>query len=97
MVFGLLSLLMGHWIALVAKICVKPSALMSSRFYPCSPTKVAEQQALARHAVVFRSDHFNSSISRMLLEGQNHNYCPKVFLSCCIDSFLFHFHHGSGF
>ncbi|KAL1536863.1 MLO-like protein 4 isoform X1 [Salvia divinorum] len=77
MVFGLLSLLMGHWIAFVAKICVKPSALMSSRFYPCSPTKVAEQQALARHAVVFRSDHFNSSISRLLLEGQNHNYCPE--------------------
>ncbi|XP_042026028.1 MLO-like protein 4 isoform X1 [Salvia splendens] len=75
MVFGLLSLLMGHWIAFVAKICVKPSALMSSRFYPCSPTKVAEQQALARHAVVLRTDHFNSSISR-LLEGQNHNYCP---------------------
>lgn len=78
MVFGLLSLLMGHWIAFVAKICVKPSALMSSRFYPCSPNKYAEQQALERHAVVFRSDHFNSSISRFLVEDLNHNFCPEV-------------------
>ncbi|KAF4373825.1 hypothetical protein F8388_007731 [Cannabis sativa] len=34
MLFGLLSLLMGHWIVIVAKICVKTSVL-SSRFYPC--------------------------------------------------------------
>ncbi|KAJ6736856.1 MLO-LIKE PROTEIN 1 [Salix viminalis] len=34
MVFGLLSLLMGHWIAFVAKICVESSTL-SSKFYPC--------------------------------------------------------------
>ncbi|XP_057784016.1 MLO-like protein 4 isoform X2 [Salvia miltiorrhiza] len=77
MVFGLLSLLMGHWIAFVAKICVKPSALMSSRFYPCSPTKIAENQALARHAVVFSSNHLNSSISRLLLEDPNYDYCPE--------------------
>lgn len=81
MVFGLLSLLMGHWIAFVAKICVKPSALMSSRFYPCSPTTITENQALARHGVVFRSDHFNSSISRLLLEEPDHDYCPEVFFA----------------
>ncbi|KAL9664780.1 hypothetical protein QQ045_020188 [Rhodiola kirilowii] len=35
MLFGVLSLLMGHWIVFVAKICVKSSAL-SDRFYPCA-------------------------------------------------------------
>ncbi|KAJ4843309.1 hypothetical protein Tsubulata_030217 [Turnera subulata] len=35
MLFGLLSLLMGHWIGFIAKICVKSSEL-SSRFYPCA-------------------------------------------------------------
>lgn len=78
MVFGLLSLLMGHWIAFVAKICVKPSALMSSRFYPCAPNKYVQHQDLRkRHTVVFRSDHFNSSIPRLLLEDLNHDYCPE--------------------
>ncbi|KAH6784572.1 hypothetical protein C2S52_009531 [Perilla frutescens var. hirtella] len=77
MVFGLLSLLMGHWIAFVAKICVKPSALMSSRFYPCAPNKFSQPQALESHAVVLRADHSNSSISRLLLEDLNHDYCPE--------------------
>ncbi|KAL1569762.1 MLO-like protein 4 [Salvia divinorum] len=76
MVFGLISVFMGHWIAFVAKICIKPSTLMSSRFYPCSP-KTAEQQVLDRHTVVFRSGHFNSSISRLLLEDADHDYCPE--------------------
>lgn len=76
MVFGVLSLLMGHWIAFVAKICVKPSALMSSRFYPCSPNKYDEQ--LLDRNVVLRSDHFNSSMPRLLLEEVNHNFCPEV-------------------
>lgn len=95
MVFGLLSLLMGHWIAFVAKICVKPSALMSSRFYPCAPNKYVQHQALRkRHTVVFRSDHFNSSIPRLLLEDLNHDYCPEVFFarSLCTNNLFFHFH-----
>ncbi|KAG8660027.1 hypothetical protein MANES_02G106500v8 [Manihot esculenta] len=35
MLFGLLSLLMGHWVVMVAKICVKTSTV-SSRFFPCA-------------------------------------------------------------
>ncbi|VFR02507.1 unnamed protein product [Cuscuta campestris] len=36
MVFGLLSLLMGHWIGFVARICIRSSAI-NTHFYPCSP------------------------------------------------------------
>ncbi|XP_047973126.1 MLO-like protein 4 [Salvia hispanica] len=76
MVFGLLSVFMGHWITFVAKICIKPLTLMSSRFYPCS-LKSAQQEALDRHTVAFRFGHFNSSISRLLLEDLDYDYCPK--------------------
>ncbi|KAL3844996.1 hypothetical protein ACJIZ3_002399 [Penstemon smallii] len=71
MVFGLLSLLMGHWIAFISKICVKSSAL-SSRFYPCVPRIDVEHEA-----VVLRSNHFNSSIHRLLLDDARGHFCPK--------------------
>ncbi|KAL8476504.1 hypothetical protein ACS0TY_028978 [Phlomoides rotata] len=74
MLFGLLSLLMGHWIIFVAKICVKSSAL-SSRFYPCAPPM--KKQAFVNHMNVLRSEHLNSSIPRLLLEDLNHEFCPK--------------------
>ncbi|GAB2279462.1 hypothetical protein Dimus_014101 [Dionaea muscipula] len=35
MLFGLLSLLMGHWAIYVAKICIR-SSVESPRFYPCT-------------------------------------------------------------
>ncbi|KAG6397602.1 hypothetical protein SASPL_143771 [Salvia splendens] len=76
MLFGLLSVLMTPWIAFIAKICIKPSTLMSSRFYPCS-LKSAQQEALDRHTVAFRPGRFNSSISRLLLEDLDYDYCPK--------------------
>ncbi|KAG6399869.1 hypothetical protein SASPL_141354 [Salvia splendens] len=76
MVFGLLSVLMGHWITFVANMCIKPSTLMSSRFYPCS-LKSAQQEALDRHTVAFSSGHFNSSISHLLLEDLDYDYCPE--------------------
>ncbi|KAK4490487.1 hypothetical protein RD792_001164 [Penstemon davidsonii] len=71
MVFGLLSLLMGHWIAFISKICVKSSAL-SSRFYPCVPRIDVEHET-----VVLRSNHFNSSIHRLLLDDAHGHFCPK--------------------
>ncbi|PIN15025.1 hypothetical protein CDL12_12331 [Handroanthus impetiginosus] len=76
MVFGLLSLLMGHWVVFVAKICVKSSAL-SSRFYPCAPVHHVERHLFENHLFVSSSNHLNSSISRLLLENVYQDYCPK--------------------
>ncbi|XP_019182461.1 PREDICTED: MLO-like protein 4 [Ipomoea nil] len=76
MVFGLLSLLMGHWITFVAKICVKSSAL-TSRFYPCSRWDIKEEAAIVNHTVFMRFTHLNVSVSRELMENaQNHQFCP---------------------
>lgn len=74
-VFGVLSLLMGHWSILVAKICVK-SSLFSTRFYPCIPETTSTQILVAnQHAI-------NSNNSKeALLEQQDHaphRYCDKV-------------------
>ncbi|KZV53830.1 MLO-like protein 4 [Dorcoceras hygrometricum] len=76
MVFGLLSLLMGHWIIFVSKICVKSSAL-SNRFYPCSLHKHVQHRAFENHALVLSSTRWNSSISRHLLGDSNEEFCPK--------------------
>ncbi|CAA0809391.1 MLO-like protein 4, partial [Striga hermonthica] len=77
MVFGLLSLLMGHWIVFVSKICVKSSAL-SSRFYPCAPHSFPQHEVIIKdHAVVPKPLHLNSSVSRLLLEDVHRDSCPK--------------------
>ncbi|KAL8045231.1 hypothetical protein ABFX02_08G099300 [Erythranthe guttata] len=61
MVFGLLSLLMGHWIVFVAKICVKSSS-MSSRFYRCRPPiEYVKHKSFDEQRVVLRSEHLNFS------------------------------------
>nr|GMC94863.1 MLO-like protein 4 [Ipomoea batatas] len=74
MVFGLLSLLMGHWITFVAKICIKSSAL-TSRFYPCSGWDIKEASIL-NHTVFMRFTHFNVSVSRELMENAQNEFCP---------------------
>ncbi|XP_073289025.1 MLO-like protein 4 [Primulina huaijiensis] len=76
MVFGLLSLLMGHWIIFVSKICVKSSAL-SNRFYPCSLHNHVQRRAFVNHALVLSSTRWNSSISRHLLDDSHEDFCPK--------------------
>ncbi|KAL7143696.1 hypothetical protein ABFS83_08G209100 [Erythranthe nasuta] len=77
MVFGLLSLLMGHWIVFVAKICVKSSSL-SSRFYPCRPpVEYVKHNSFDEQRVVLRSENLNFSTGRVLLEDNHHDYCPK--------------------
>ncbi|EPS59298.1 hypothetical protein M569_15508, partial [Genlisea aurea] len=70
MVFGLLSLLLGHWIVFVAKICIKSSTL-SSRFYPCVPSDYPKLQAV-QHA-----DSLNPSMGRLLLDELHRDFCPK--------------------
>ncbi|KAL7223807.1 hypothetical protein ACSBR1_025288 [Camellia fascicularis] len=75
MLFGLMSLLMGHWIIFVAKICVKSSAL-SSRFYPCvADSNVLERLSL-QHLTISSPNYVNYSVFREQVNKQR-NFCPE--------------------
>ena len=74
MLFGLLSLLMGHWIVFVAKICVKPSVL-SSRFYPCA---LKDELRSKQHIFYSTYDAANVSGAREQLYVSQNTYCPEV-------------------
>ncbi|CAK9161640.1 unnamed protein product [Ilex paraguariensis] len=76
MLFGLLSLLMGHWIIFVAKICVKSSA-MNSRFYPCAPGSNIREPVVINHTVFSRYNNLNYSSSRQLVNTVQHDFCPE--------------------
>jgi len=74
MLFGFLSLLMGHWIVYFAKICVKSSTL-SSRFHPC----VRKNVIMAVENVVFPSlKKLNESGYSIEVIIGRQNHCPKV-------------------
>ncbi|XP_011043168.1 PREDICTED: MLO-like protein 4 [Populus euphratica] len=73
MVFGLLSLLMGHWIVFVAKICVKSSAL-NSTFYPCV---VKKNNLTPGQHVLSRVKYTNDSFVKELVHKQKNEYCPE--------------------
>ncbi|KAK3224339.1 hypothetical protein Dsin_011364 [Dipteronia sinensis] len=73
MLFGLLSLLMGHWSIFVAKICVKSSTLIS-RFYPCLPTS---DFRFVKHNPVSNSTYFNHTLVRELVDTRENRYCPE--------------------
>uniref|UniRef100_A0A2P2JVS4 MLO-like protein n=1 Tax=Rhizophora mucronata TaxID=61149 RepID=A0A2P2JVS4_RHIMU len=75
MLFGLLSLLMGHWIVFVAKICVKRSGL-SRRFYPC-----AVKEELRSTQEVLVSTYKNVSMARDLAYIRQRDYCPEGYES----------------
>lgn len=72
MVFGLLSLLMGHWIVFVAKICVKTSTL-NSTFYPCA---VKNNLTPGQH-VLSSVKYPNDSFVKELVHKQKNEYCPE--------------------
>ncbi|KAJ9172657.1 hypothetical protein P3X46_015871 [Hevea brasiliensis] len=80
MLFGFLSLLMGHWVVLVAKICVKTSAL-SSRFFPCAIYKLEGRVDSA-------SSYSNNSSDR-----QEHDHCPEGHESFASQESLEQLHH----
>ncbi|KAJ4714172.1 MLO-like protein [Melia azedarach] len=75
MLFGLLSLLMGHWIIFVAKICVK-SSLLSSRFYPCA--NKADLRS-AEHSLISSSRFLNMTLVREQVNTKHRprDYCPE--------------------
>jgi mlo protein len=76
MVFGLLSLLMGHWIVFVAKICVK-SSTFNSTFYPCV---VKKNNLTPGQHVLSRVKYPNDSFVKELVHKQKNDYCPEVTL-----------------
>ncbi|KAI3420664.1 MLO-like protein [Psidium guajava] len=71
MLFGLLSLLMGHWIGFVAKICIKSSAL-SSRFYPC----VREGDFRTEDHHLFPNSVYPNNSKEQVIAGK-HDFCPE--------------------
>ncbi|XP_022751467.1 MLO-like protein 4 [Durio zibethinus] len=73
MLFGVLSLLMGHWIAFFAKICVKSSSL-NSQFYPCA--KVGDR-LMSEHMIVSSSKYLNNTVSRAQQTTRWNGYCPE--------------------
>lgn len=76
MLFGLLSLLMGHWIVFVAKICVK-SSVLSSRFFPCAMEK---SFGIVKHIILSNSEYSNKTLLKDQVNNDLHNYCPEVVL-----------------
>ncbi|THG22925.1 hypothetical protein TEA_026972 [Camellia sinensis var. sinensis] len=75
MLFGLMSLLMGHWIIFVAKICVKSSAL-SSRFYPCVADSSVLERLSLQHLTISSPNYVNYSVFREQVNKQR-NFCPE--------------------
>ncbi|XP_037493513.1 MLO-like protein 4 isoform X2 [Jatropha curcas] len=75
MLFGLLSLLMGHWVVFVAKICVKSSD-MSSRFFPCA---IIDEFKLEEHSLDSAASYTNDSTARHDLHTfvRRHGHCPE--------------------
>ncbi|KAE9612942.1 hypothetical protein Lalb_Chr05g0212341 [Lupinus albus] len=73
MLFGLLSLLMGHWTIFVAKICVKASVL-KSRFVPCA---IEKNSGTVEHIFWRSSEHSNRTVLEENVNNGLHNYCPK--------------------
>lgn len=72
MLFGLLSLLMGHWIKFVAKICIKSSAL-SSQFYPCA----REGDFRTGDHILFLNSVYPNISKEQVIAGEHH-FCPEV-------------------
>ena len=83
MLFGLLSLLMGHWIVFVARICVK-SSVLSSRFYPCA---LETDLKRVRH-IFIATQSLNSSVPREHNNDGIREYCPEVLLIACLMKFI---------
>ncbi|KAK6924501.1 Mlo-related protein [Dillenia turbinata] len=76
MLFGLLSLLMGHWTYFVAKICVK-SSLFTSRFYPCLPEDFAKGTMSISRVLVSKSEYLNSANFSGHKHTRSDYFCPK--------------------
>ncbi|XP_058107963.1 MLO-like protein 4 isoform X2 [Magnolia sinica] len=77
MLFGLLSLLLGHWTIWVAKICIKSSSF-SSHFYPCAKESYKSGVMNVKHLLVDDFYRFNYTRSRDQEMSSRHRYCPEI-------------------
>lgn len=78
MLFGLLSLLMGHWVVMVAKICVKTSTV-SSRFFPCAVyDNLKPEEGRFDSASGYANHSSDRQETYTLVHG--HDNCPEVAL-----------------
>lgn len=73
MLFGLLSLLMGHWIVYVAKICVK-SSVMSRNFFPCT----VDDNSRTERILLSNTEYSNVTVFKEHVNNRLHDYCPEV-------------------
>ncbi|KAJ4965997.1 hypothetical protein NE237_017846 [Protea cynaroides] len=78
MLFGVLSLLMGHWTIWVAKICVKHSAL-SSRFPTCTEEDHIGEEKLLKQMLIGSIHSLNHSGIQKREKIRRHDYCPEGF------------------
>ncbi|KAF9608299.1 hypothetical protein IFM89_008584 [Coptis chinensis] len=79
MLFGVLSLLMGHSINLGVKICVK-FLLMDTRFYPCTYDGNYNVSVNQKSVLItsFNSSKYSVSHEQMNIERREH--CPEGFV-----------------
>ncbi|XP_077246573.1 MLO-like protein 4 isoform X2 [Tasmannia lanceolata] len=76
MLFGLLSLLLGHWTIWVAKICIKSSTL-SARFYPCSKETYDLDEMFLKSMPVSSLYSLNQSAFGEPKKRSRYDFCPK--------------------
>lgn len=79
MVFGILSLLMGHWIIFVSKVCVK-SSVLSRDFYLCAAENGIKRPSFENHLVISNRESRNTSFSSEKNEHNREGFCPEVWL-----------------
>lgn len=87
MVFGILSLLMGHWIIFVSKVCVK-SSVLSRDFYLCAADNGIKRPSFENHLVIFNRESRNTSFSSDKNEHNREGFCPEVWHTCVSSLFL---------
>ncbi|KAK9164501.1 hypothetical protein Syun_005403 [Stephania yunnanensis] len=75
MLFGLLSLLMGHWTIWVSKICIK-SSVLSSRFYPCTVEGYNKLLVPLEETLIASFDESNYSVFEQH-KTVRHGHCPE--------------------
>lgn len=76
MLFGLLSLLMGHSIIFVSKVCVKSSGL-SRDFYLCAAENDNKGPSFVNHLVIFDMESRNTSFSSETDKNNREGFCPE--------------------
>lgn len=77
-VFGVLSLLMGHFTIFVAKICIK-SSVFSTRYYPCIPeTTSAKSLEVVQHMIISNYSKYAPLEHQDFAVFHARKYCDEV-------------------